>query len=202
VHVVWVIFIAVVAGAAGLIVDRAVVLMRRVTLRLDSRSVVLTGAVGGVVLGVLYAVGGVDVRFSGMPELVHLVAREDHAWGALLALAVKAAATAWCLAAGYRGGKIFPVMFVGGATGLALHLVIHPIPLDLAIGVGLAAAMATALAAPVMAAMLAAAIVGPALMPMALLGVVVAHVAHLLAGQVAAPRTVGSGANSESPSPT
>jgi H+/Cl- antiporter ClcA len=186
IHLVWVVLIGVVAGAAGLIVDRSTVILRRFTRRVDARSVVITGALGGLVLGVLYAIGGVNVRFSGMPELVHLVADTHHTRGALLALAVKAVATAWCLAAGYRGGKIFPVVFVGGATGLALHLLITSIPVGLAVGVGLAAALATALAAPVMAAMLTASLVGTALMPLALLGVVVAHVVHLLAGQVAA----------------
>jgi H+/Cl- antiporter ClcA len=199
IHVVWVVLVAVVAGAAGLIVDRATAVLRRFTLRVDARSLVLTGGLGGLVLGLLYAIGGVDVRFSGMPELVHLISDTQHARGALLALSVKAAATAWCLAAGYRGGKIFPVVFVGGATGLALHLLIHRIPLGLAVGVGLAAAMATALAAPVMAAMLTASLVGPTLVPFAIIGVVVAHVVHLLAGQVAAQ---GAAPTAPAPAPT
>jgi H+/Cl- antiporter ClcA len=186
VHLVWAVLIGVVAGAAGLLVDRAMRLLRRLTVVLDARSVVLTGAVGGLGLGALYAIGGVNVRFSGMPELLHLVADTHHVGRAVFALAMKVAATAWCLAVGYRGGKIFPVVFVGGAVGLALHLLIAQIPLPIAVGVGISAAMATALAAPATAAMIAAALVGPALLPLALLGIVVAHTVHLLADQAAA----------------
>ncbi|MEI8238583.1 MAG: chloride channel protein [Actinomycetota bacterium] len=188
-HLVWAVLIGMVAGAAGLLVDRSMRLLRRFTRLLDARGVVLTGAVGGLVLGVLYAIGGVNVRFSGMPELLHLVADSHHVSRAVWALVVKVAATAWCLAVGYRGGKIFPVVFVGGAVGLALHLMLTQIPLPVAVGVGLSAAMATALAAPATAAMIAAALVGPALLPLALLGIVVAHTVHLLADQVRAAST-------------
>ncbi len=96
-------------------------------------------------------------------------------------VAIKIAATALCLAAGYRGGKIFPVAFVGGGIGLALHLLVGSIPLYVAVAVGMAAAITTALGLPATAAITAASILAPEVLPLALLGLVAAYVVHLLA---------------------
>jgi H+/Cl- antiporter ClcA len=186
VHLAWAVLIGIVAGAAGLLIDRATHVLRRVTVRLDARSVMLSASLGGLLLGVLYAVGGDEIRFAGIPELLRLAADTDTAWAAIAAVAFKVVATATCLAAGYRGGKIFPAAFVGGATGLALHLAIDSIPLSTALAVGLSAAMATALAFPVIAAIDAAAILPASVLPLALLGIVTAHAVHLLADQLTA----------------
>ena len=186
IHLLWAILIGIVAGAIGLLVDRATRILRRVTLRSDARSVVLTSVVGGVVLGILYAIGGPDVRFAGIPQLDVLVAGTHRVGPAVLAVAVKVLATAWCLAAGYRGGKIFPIAFAGGATGLAIHLAFDGIPLPLAVGVGLSASMATALGTPMTAALIAASLLPSDLLPLALLAIVAAHTVHLLAERVEA----------------
>ena len=185
-HLVWAVLIGVVAGAAGLLIDRVTRLLRRVTVRLDARSILLSTSVGGLLLGVLYAVGGDEIRFAGIPELLDLAAETETAWAAVAAMALKVVATSACLAAGYRGGKIFPAAFVGGATGLALHLAIDSIPLSIALAVGLSAAMATALSFPVIAAVNAAAILPASVLPLALLGIVTAHAVHLLASQLTA----------------
>lgn len=187
IHLLWAVIIGVVAGAVGLAIDRITTSLRRGTRRLDARSVVLTATVGGLVLGVLYVIGGPEVRFSGIPELLALIQRTDRAWPALLAVGVKLLATGWCLAVGYRGGKIFPVVFAGGATGLAVHLAFHSIPMPLAVAVGLAAAMATAMGTPATAALITASLLSPALLPLALIGIVTAHSVHLLADQLAPP---------------
>lgn len=183
-HLLWALLIGVLAGAVGLMVARVTIALRRFTIRLDARSVLLTTGVGGLVLGVLYAIGGTNVRFSGVPELVYLVDDTEHAWAAAGAMAIKVLATGWCLAVGYRGGKIFPVAFAGGAAGLALHLAFPSLPLALAVGVGLACAIATGLGSPVTAALIAAMLLGPTILPLAVLGVVAAHTVHLLAEQL------------------
>ena len=183
-HLLWALLIGVLAGAVGLMVARVTIALRRFTIRLDVRSVLLTTGVGGLVLGVLYAIGGTNVRFSGVPELVYLVDDTEHAWAAAGAMAIKVLATGWCLAVGYRGGKIFPVAFAGGAAGLALHLAFPSLPLALAVGVGLACAIATGLGSPVTAALIAAMLLGPTILPLAVLGVVAAHTVHLLAEQL------------------
>lgn len=200
-HLVWAVVVGIIAGALGLVVHRAVTAMRPITRRLDSRSAILTTTLGGVLLGVLYVLGGQTVRFAGIPELLYLIRDEQKVWPVLAAIAIKVAATALCLAVGYRGGKIFPIAFIGGAAGLALHLAFPSIPMPVAVGVGLAASMATALGAPATAAIIAASLVSPTLLPLALIGVVSAHAVHLLADQLAdAPQLAA--ATVEPPAPS
>jgi H+/Cl- antiporter ClcA len=183
---VWAVLIGVVAGAAGLLLDRLMHVMRAFTRRLDATSVVLTATVGGLGLGLLYVVGGETVRFSGIPELVHAVNSTTTPWRALLLAAVKLTATSWCLAVGFRGGKIFPAAYIGGMVGLTMHLFVHAIPVEVAWGVGLAAALATALGTPVLAVLVVASVESPAMLPLAVIGVVAAHTVHLLGDQLRA----------------
>ncbi|MBI4933406.1 MAG: chloride channel protein [Actinobacteria bacterium] len=179
----WAVVLGVVAGGAGVLLRAAVAALRPLTRRIDARSVVLTGTIGGAVLGVLFVIGGESIRFAGIPELLPVLVTTDTARHAIFLAAMKLLATAWCIAVGYRGGMIFPAAFVGGAVGLALHLMVHSIPLEVAVAVGIAAAIATALRSPVTASLIAAAVVTPALLPLAILGVVTAHVVHLIGEQ-------------------
>jgi len=76
----------------------------------------------GLVLGLLYFVGGPTVEFSGnegTPELVSNSA--SYSTMALIGLLiVKLLVTGWSLAAGYRGGLVFPSIYVGVALSLVL----------------------------------------------------------------------------------
>jgi H+/Cl- antiporter ClcA len=186
-HLLWAVVLGVVAGATGLAVARLVPLLRTVTRRIDRRSIVLTATLGGFVLGVLYVIGGPEVRFAGIPEILILVEESPGVGVALFAVLVKLLATAWCLAAGYRGGRIFPIAFLGAATGLVVHAVFDGLPVAVALGCGIAGALATGLGTPVTAALVAAAVLGPELLPVAIISVVVAHTVHLLAAQLAPP---------------
>lgn len=194
VHLAWALLVGVVAGAAGLLVDRLVRPLRRVTSHLDARDIVVTTTIGGLVLGVLYAIGGDETRFTGFPELLVLMSRNPATGTVVLAMIVKALATAWCLAAGYRGGKIFPAAFVGGAAGLAVHTVFPSIPAVVAVSVGLSASMVTALGLPVTALLSSAALLPPRLLPLAVLGSVAAFVVHLLADRLAPPQAAAGAA--------
>ena len=185
----WAVVIGVVIGSVGLFVDRIIPLLRSVTRRVDRTSVVATTTIGGIVLGVLYVIGGTSIRFAGIPELLQLTRGHASLRVVLVALGTKVLATAWCVAAGYRGGKIFPVAFIGGAGGLALHLIVHTVPIGVAVGGGIAAALATGLGSPVTAALVAASVLGPELLPIAIVCVVCSHATHLLADQLAPATT-------------
>ena len=80
----------------------------------------LAAAGFGALVGLLYLAGGQSVEFSGSEGSAELLDGELH-YGAL-ALAgialVKLAVTGWSLAAGYRGGLVFPSVFVGVAVSL------------------------------------------------------------------------------------
>ena len=80
----------------------------------------LAATVFGGVLGGLYLLGGPTVEFSGSAGSSMLLGGDVHyATWALAGLAlVKLLATSWSLAAGYRGGLVFPSVFAGVALSL------------------------------------------------------------------------------------
>ncbi|MFJ3094117.1 ion channel protein [Streptomyces hydrogenans] len=87
--------------------------------------------VGGLVLGLLGALGGQLTLFKGLHETKELVASiGEYSSGELAKLAVvKLAALLVAAACGFRGGRVFPAVFIGAAFGLvaqALVPEIHP----------------------------------------------------------------------------
>ncbi|MFC8131995.1 ion channel protein [Streptomyces sp. NPDC057302] len=96
---------------------------------------VLMLTVGGLVLGALGALGGHLTLFKGLDEMKELTAHaSDHDAGNLLLLAV-VKLLALCVAAtcGFRGGRIFPAVFVGVALGMFAHALVDAVPPALAI---------------------------------------------------------------------
>ncbi|WP_455359939.1 ion channel protein [Streptomyces sp. SYSU K21746] len=92
---------------------------------------VLTLTAGGLVLGLLGALGGRLTLFKGLDELKELAADpEDYSAGRLALLTVvKVVALLIAAACGFRGGRIFPAIFVGAALGLCAHALVpsvHP----------------------------------------------------------------------------
>jgi H+/Cl- antiporter ClcA len=132
----------------------------------------VTAGIFGGVIGLLYLIGGQTVQFNGSAGSSMLV--HNHAEYGTLALAglviIKIIATAWSLAAGYRGGLVFPSVY----TGVALSLFVG----SLADGFGGAGTMIGAIAG------IFAALTTPALglvmlisiLPIKLLGLAVAGV--------------------------
>ncbi|MEU1120042.1 MULTISPECIES: ion channel protein [unclassified Streptomyces] len=96
---------------------------------------VLMVGVGGLVLGALGALGGHLTLFKGLDEMKELTEHADeHGAGNLLLLAVvKLAALVVAGTCGFRGGRIFPAVFVGVALGMFAHAVVGAVPVSLAI---------------------------------------------------------------------
>ena len=165
---------------------------------------VIIPAVGLVVAGL--AIGfdqitdkGVDeVLFSGQSALPTLV-QNGGAWSlGTLALLFLCKGLAWSLCLGsFRGGPTFPAMFLGAAGGIAAaHL--PGMPASLGIAVGMGAMIAAVLKLPLSAIVIAFVLTisaGAALVPLVIVGVVVAYLATLTLearlgiGAVAAPAT-------------
>ncbi|MGW3986154.1 ion channel protein [Streptomyces sp. NPDC004830] len=86
---------------------------------------------GGAVLGVLAALGGHLTLFKGLDEIA-VLARDPGARGAgeyAVLTVVKLAALLVAASCGFRGGRIFPAVFVGTALGLGAHALVdgvHP----------------------------------------------------------------------------
>ena len=93
---------------------------------------------GGVLLGVLGAIGGPLTLFKGFDEMGELVAdRAEHSAPTLiLIVAVKVLALLVSAAAGFRGGRIFPAVFIGVAIGILANALIPSVPLAVATAAG------------------------------------------------------------------
>ncbi|MFD0426300.1 chloride channel protein [Streptomyces parvus] len=163
--------------------------IRRLSLALQdrvARRTVVGTAVMGLVVGALALVyaetsgkDGSEVLYSGEHELGHLLsASAGYSVGALVLLIV-CKSLAYCASLScFRGGPVFPAMFVGAVGGVALsHLPGLPLTAGFAMGVG---AMCVAmLRLPMTSVLLATLLLGKegfTVMPLAIVAVVVAYV--------------------------
>ncbi len=138
---------------------------------------------GGLAVGLLALAADVlgadplDVLFSGQASIPSLAA-EDSAKILLVVLVAKGLAYAVCLGCGFRGGPVFPAMFLG--IGLATFAVIaFDVSPTLAVAVGTAAGMAAMTRLLFASLLIAAVLVGSAgadTVPAAVLAAVAAWV--------------------------
>ena len=99
------------------------------------RNPVLYVTVGGVVLGVLGAIGGPITLIKGLAQLAQLVTeRAEYTAGQLaLMVVIKLVALVVAAAAGFRGGRIFPAVFIGAAIGVLAQALVPGIPVPIAV---------------------------------------------------------------------
>ncbi|MEW1615384.1 MULTISPECIES: ion channel protein [unclassified Streptomyces] len=96
---------------------------------------VLAPALGGLALGLLGALGGHLTLFKGLDEVKELAGDPD-GWSAgefAVMAVVKTAALVTAATCGFRGGRIFPAVFVGVALGLCAHALVDAVPPVLAV---------------------------------------------------------------------
>jgi len=136
------------AGVAGLL-GLTMGMVHRATARLRSQPEIL-GVLGGLALGVI-AVAFPLTRFSGAEELATLLNEAPQlAAGLLVAIVLaKIAAVALSFGSGFFGGPIFPMIFIGGASGVAVHAFFPGIPEGLAVVVMFAAVPGAGASIPV-----------------------------------------------------
>ncbi|APS20826.1 ion channel protein [Streptomyces sp. Tue 6075] len=99
------------------------------------RHPVLALTAGGLVLGLLGALGGHLTLFKGLDE-VKTLAGDPDGWsaGEFAGMAiVKMAAVVIASACGFRGGRIFPSVFAGVSLGLCAHALVDAVPPSLAV---------------------------------------------------------------------
>ncbi len=103
------------------------------------RHPLLFTALGGVVLGILGAIGGPITLFKGLDQSAQLLADPGDYPPAQLTviLLVKLAALVVAASAGFRGGRIFPAVFLGVAAGLLGGALLPSLPLSLAVACGI-----------------------------------------------------------------
>lgn len=133
--------------------------------------------VGGVVVVVMWQVSGTsDYLGLGMPFIVRTFS--DHALP-VYAFAAKGLFTVVTLGAGFLGGEVTTLFFIGAALGNAMARGLH-LPLELGVGVGLAAMFGTAAKTPLAVSVMALELMGSGVFPHVVL---VAFLATALTGR-------------------
>jgi H+/Cl- antiporter ClcA len=179
----WALVFGVVAPFLGLGIQRLAQALRPTVERRMLLMVPLVGVAVGALATVFEAATdhpASDVLFSGQDALGPLIAQASE-WSVgalLLVVACKGLAYALSLSA-FRGGPIFPAMFIGAAAGMAAS---HLPGLDVvpAVAMGIGAMSTVMLRLPLTSTMLATlllAVDALAVMPLVIVAVVVAYVA-------------------------
>ncbi|WP_245858935.1 ion channel protein [Luteimicrobium subarcticum] len=125
--------VAVVVAAVGVAASLVFDPLHRFVHRLRNPVVLLT--VAGVVLGLLGVLGGPITLFKGLDELKELPGElpSTTAAGFVAMAGVKLVALLVASTAGFRGGRIFPAVFIGAALGFGVHALWTEVPLTLAV---------------------------------------------------------------------
>ncbi|EMW3066876.1 ion channel protein [Escherichia coli] len=119
--------VAAIAIAAGMIAVWC--LPRLHAMMHQMKNPVLVLGIGGFILGILGVIGGPVSLFKGLDEMQQMVANQAFSTSDYFLLAViKLAALVVAAASGFRGGRIFPAVFVGVALGLMLHEHVPAVP--------------------------------------------------------------------------
>ncbi|HDD9234887.1 TPA: ion channel protein [Escherichia coli] len=119
--------VAAIAIAAGMV---AVWCLPRLHAMMNQmKNPVLVLGIGEFILGILGVIGGPVSLFKGLDEMQQMVANQAFSTSDYFLLAViKLAALVVAAASGFRGGRIFPAVFVGVALGLMLHEHVPAVP--------------------------------------------------------------------------
>ncbi|MBW9211006.1 chloride channel protein [Mumia sp. zg.B21] len=131
-------------------------IVRRLAARLEGKTV-LRPVAGGLAFG-LIAVALPLTLFTGSHQL-QTVAESGSALGAgflLVIVLAKMVAFSVCMETGFIGGPFFPMLFLGGTYGYAIHLIVPDVPLALAFSCVFAALPGAIVAAPFTLVLLAA----------------------------------------------
>ncbi|WP_046730911.1 ion channel protein [Streptomyces humi] len=94
--------------------------------------------VGGLVLGLLGALGGPLTLFKGLDQ-VAVLAKDPEGWSAgqfAVMTVVKLAALTVAASCGFRGGRIFPSVFIGSAFGLCAHALVPAVQPSVGVAAG------------------------------------------------------------------
>ncbi|MGH3365340.1 MAG: chloride channel protein [Nocardioidaceae bacterium] len=202
----WALVIGVAAAVIGTGIRR---IGQELRPRVERRLLLTTPAVGLLValLAILYTEATdkpySDVLFSGQAALPALITHSaEYSVGALLLLLLcKGVAYGLCLSS-FRGGPVFPAMFLGAVGGIAMgHLPGLQTVSGAAMGIG--AMCVVMLGFPLVSVLLATLLLmsdGLAVMPLVIVAVVVAYVGRAWLDR-ATPRTPGESERSSSGAP-
>ena len=139
VDLVWALLIGVIGGVVGIIFKIIFGVIQLFFGRLNKRPVG-RAILGGVIIGLLGSFLPLTL-YSGQNELQQII-HNPEAFGIgmlLLLMLVKIVLTCTSFATGFKGGPVFPLLFIGGTLGLALSEILTFIPQGVGVTAGMAA---------------------------------------------------------------
>ena len=152
------------------------------------------GGVGGATVGLIAVALPLTVG-AGNDQLSTVIDQSASisAWLLVAVLLGKMVAMAVSLAAGFIGGNVLPMLFVGGTAGVIIHLLIPDIPYAIAVGSMLAAVPGATIKAPIGLTFIAVLAVGLGPLTAAPVAIAVATASVDRRGCLADPLTPGRG---------
>ncbi|NOK08657.1 chloride channel protein [Corallococcus exercitus] len=170
----WLVFAVGIAGVAVAFIEGTHGLKRVLERRVPWLPVRM--ALGGLgVVGLWKLAGTSDYLGLGVPGILRAFEDASLPWGAF---AWKLVFTVVTLGAGFLGGEVTPLFFIGAALGNVLARLLG-LPVDLGAAVGMAALFAAAANTPLALSLMAVELVGASVLPHV---AIVATVAYLLTG--------------------
>lgn len=181
--------LGVIGGIVGVLFMFTLRALQKLMLPLKSR-VVVRGMVGGLGMGLFGALLPLTL-FSGEQETIELIHNAAEIGSVMLIVlaVVKLFATSLVLAAGWKGGYIFPMMFASVALGMAANLLFPNIPVAVTVAATMAGTLVAALRAPLFAALFTLALVQLETAPVVAVAVVVSALLTALLALRAAQQT-------------
>jgi H+/Cl- antiporter ClcA len=175
VDLVYAVLIGILGAAAGMGCVYGFRVVDRLLLGITGRHV-LRGVLGGAALGLTAISFGELVLFSGEHQLQEVIDGDKTVAALLLLIAGKIVATAVCMATGFRGGRVFPALFVGGVLGVAFSDLFSSVPPALAIACGMTAAGIAVIRLPVFVVLMVGFFTAPELIPLLVISAVTSYV--------------------------
>lgn len=117
--------------------------------------------IGGLAIGLLAVCFPLTLG-SGKAQLPEMIAQAEDlgVWVLLGVVGAKILAMAISLGTGFIGGPVMPTLFIGGAAGVATHVIVPDLPIALTLSCLLVAVPGASIKAPFSMALLAALTVG------------------------------------------
>jgi H+/Cl- antiporter ClcA len=173
------VLLGVVAAAISWLLGATLYVVRGVAVRIKAHSIVLSTA-GGLAFGLIGIALPLTLA-SGKEQLSVSLDQVDEIGAGLMVAVVlgKILAMSIALGTGFVGGPVMPSLFIGGAAGIAVHVMVPDLPLGLAFSAMLVAVPGASVKAPFSMVLLATltAGVGPANAAPAAVAVIAAYLA-------------------------
>lgn len=140
----WIVAVSILFGLAALLFARSIHYWAKLFSK-HIKSPPLRPFIGGLILAIsIYLIGTTKYIGLGVPDIVDSFTRVSAPYDFLL----KTLFTAFTLGAGFKGGEVTPLFFVGASLGSALSTLV-PLPIALLAGMGFVAVFSGATHSPI-----------------------------------------------------